>query len=478
MRTLFVPLAALAMAAPPAFSQTTQFAQGETAAGTHLSSSASSSTSSSPSPSPSPLPSSSPVRTLEPAGALNLQAALALALQANPGLRAASREQDATEAAIVQAGAWPNPTLDAQVEDLRRDNRTTTLQLSQPIELGGKRAARVTAAERARDQAASALAARRADIRAATVTAFFEVLTAQERLRLAQDSVGLAQAGTRAAENRVAAGKVSPLEETRARVAEAGIRVELLQAEGTLRSARQQLAALWGNPAPRFTRVDGAVDQLPGMASDGDLLGRLAEAPVVRQARLEVERRRALSDLEQARRIPDVTVSLGAKRVPSSEGETGGGRRNQVVVGLSIPLPIFDSNRGNVAEALSREEKARDELAAAELQLGADVAQATERLRSARATAQTLQRDALPGAETAYKAATKGFELGKFSFLEALDAQRTLFQVRAQYLLALADAHRAAGELDRLLGRQGDDVALAVPHATPPATLPASPLAR
>ena len=442
MRTLFVPLAVLAMAAPPVFSQVVQTSAGF------------------------PYPSSrAAARMLEPAGPLNLQVALAMALQASPGLSAASREQDATEAAIVQAGAWPNPTLDAQVEDLRRDNRTTTLMLNQPLELGGKRAARVTAAERARDQAASALDARRAEVRAATVTAFFEVLTAQERLRLAQDSVGLAQSGTRAAANRVAAGKVSPLEETRARVAEAGIRVELLQAEGTLRSARRQLAALWGNPAPRFTQVDGAVDQLPAMASAQDVQSRLAAAPVVRQARLEVERRRALSDLEQAKRMPDVTVSLGAKRVPSSEGETGGGRRNQVVVGLSIPLPIFDTNRGNVAEALSREEKARDELAAAELQLGADVAQATERLNSARATARTLQSDALPGAETAYRAATKGFELGKFSFLEALDAQRTLFQVRAQYLMALADAHRAAGDLDRLLGRHGDDISLATPVA-------------
>jgi cobalt-zinc-cadmium efflux system outer membrane protein len=115
-----------------------------------------------------------------------------------------------------------------------------------------------------------------------------------------------------------------------------------------------------------------------------------------------------------------------------------------------------------VAEALSREEKARDDLAAAELQLGADVAQATERLRSARATAQTLQRDALPGAEAAYKAAARGFELGKFSFLEALDAQRTLFQVRNQHLLAVADAHRAAAELDRLLGTGGEEE---TPHA-------------
>ncbi len=430
MRTLFVPLAVMALAVPPAFSQP--------AAGSN----------------PSPIRHTA-AATAEPAGPLDLRSALALALRFNPGLSSASREREAGDAAVVQAGAWPNPVFEAQVEDLRRGNRTTTLQLSQPIELGGKRAARVTAAERARDQAASALLARRSELRASVITMFFELLAAQERLRLAQDSVGLAETATRTAANRVAAGKVSPLEESRARVAEAGIRVELLQAEGALRSARQQLAALWGNPNPRFTQADGALDRLPADAAAADVESRLPAAPVLRQARLEVERRQALSDLEQARRVPDVTVSLGAKRVPADEGM--GSSRNQVVVGLSVPLPIFDTNRGNVAEALSREEKARDELAAAELQLGADVARATERLRSARATALTLQRDALPGAEAAYKAAARGFELGKFSFLEALDAQRTLFQVRNQHLLAVADAHRAAAELDRLLGIGADE---------------------
>jgi cobalt-zinc-cadmium efflux system outer membrane protein len=91
------------------------------------------------------------------------------------------------------------------------------------------------------------------------------------------------------------------------------------------------------------------------------------------------------------------------------------------------------------------------------------VAQATERLRSARATAETLQRDALPGAEAARQAAARGFELGKFSFLDALDAQRTLFQVRSQHLLAMAEAHRAAGELDRLLGAGVEETPRAAP---------------
>ncbi|WGT61971.1 TolC family protein [Variovorax paradoxus] len=435
MRTLFVPLAVLALAAPPAFSQSD--------AGSN------------------PLPQlplrQITARTVEPAGPLDLRSALALAQRFNPGLSSATREHEATDAAVLQAGAWPNPVLEAQVEDLRRDNRTTTLLLSQPIELGGKRAARVTAAERARDQAASALLARRAELRASAITLFFEVLVAQERLRLARDSAGLAGAATRAAAHRVAAGKAAPLEETRSRVAEAGIQVELQQAEGALRSARRQLTALWGNPEPRFTQAEGAVDRLPPVEPAQDVEKRLAAAPALRQARLEVERRQALSQLEQARRVPDITVSLGAKRVPADEGMGSTGGRNQVVVGVSVPLPIFDTNRGNVAEALSREDKARDDLAAAELQLGADAAQAAERLRSARATAQTLQRDALPGAEAASKAAGKGFELGKFSFLEALDAQRTLFQVRNQYLLAVADAHRAASELDKLLGTEGDE---------------------
>jgi cobalt-zinc-cadmium efflux system outer membrane protein len=435
MRTLFVPLAVMALAVSPAFSQST--------AGSN----------------PSLLGHAAP-GAAEPSGPLDLRSALALARQFNPGLSSASREREAADAAVVQARAWPNPVFEAQVEDLRRDNRTTTLQLSQPIELGGKRAARAAAAERARDQAASALLARRSELRASTITLFFDVLAAQERLRLAQDSAGLAEAATRAAVNRVAAGKVAPLEESRARVAEAGVRVELLQAEGALRSARRQLAALWGNANPRFTNADGAIGLLPASTADAVQV-RLSDAPVLRQARLEVERRQALSALEQARRVPDITVSLGAKRVPADESMGSG--RNQVVVGVSVPLPIFDTNRGNVAEALSREEKARDDLLAAELQLHADVAQATERLRSARATAETLQRDALPGAEAAYKAAARGFELGKFSFLEALDAQRTLFQVRNQYLLAAAEAHRSASELDRLLGTGAEEALHAEP---------------
>ncbi|MES2185004.1 MAG: TolC family protein [Pseudomonadota bacterium] len=387
---------------------------------------------------------------------LVLGAAIARALGQNPDIAAARREQDATGGALTQARLLPNPELSALEEDLRRGRRTSSLQLTQPIELGGKRAARTAVAERGRDLATQGLQQVRANIRASVVAAFYEVLIAQERIRLAAESVALAQNATLVASKRVAAGKVSPVEETRARVAEAAVRVEALQAEGALRAARQRLSSLWGEPVPRFSSAAGPLAVPPQEPSDRFVDDHLRQSPALRQAQLELERRRSLVELERARAVPNIAVTVGAKRLQEA-GVT------QAVLGISIPLPVFDRNQGNLAEALSREDKARDELAATELRLATDVAQARERLRSARAEALTLERDALPGARSAFDAASRGFALGKFSFLEALDAQRTYFLTQAQYLRALADTYRAASDIERLLSIQEDEPGLTLP---------------
>ena len=121
-------------------------------------------------------------------------------------------------------------------------------------------------------------------------------------------------------------------------------------------------------------------------------------------------------------------------------------------MGVSIPFPIFDRNQGNVLEAQRRADKARDELNVTEVRLSAEVTQNEERLKALLIEAQALQSEIMPGARSAYEAASKGFELGKFSFLEVLDAQRTFFQARSQYLRSLSDAHRTAADLERVLG--------------------------
>jgi cobalt-zinc-cadmium efflux system outer membrane protein len=81
-----------------------------------------------------------------------------------------------------------------------------------------------------------------------------------------------------------------------------------------------------------------------------------------------------------------------------------------------------------------------------------------ERLSARRQEAELLRDEVLPGAKSAYEAATIGFENGKFSFLEVLDAQRTFFSAKSQYLNALAALHRAVTDLESILG-QSESVA-------------------
>ncbi|MDD2977130.1 TolC family protein [Aquabacterium sp.] len=393
---------------------------------------------------------SAPAPTVQP---LTLAEAIRLALQFSPQIVANQQELAASDGTVIQAGARPNPEIQALIEDTRRESRTTTVQFSQPIELGGKRSARVSVAELGRAQTAVDVEGRRAQIRADVSDAFFGAVIAQERVQLAQASAELSGRAADAASKRVQAGKVSPVDETRAKVAHAGVRVELRQAQGELRSARQRLSALLGPAAPRAQVLAWQSNALPALLSPDT---SLTDVPALRQARLEVDRRQAMVELERARRIPDVTLTLGAKR----DQQVG---RNQTVIGLSIPIPVLDTNRGNLLQALRLHDKAEADLQATRIRVETEWTQLSERQRSAQAEVQALKEEVLPGAESAWQAATTGFELGKFSFLDALDAQRTLFQARAQYLRALNELYRTTADIDRLLGTNTDEPSTAKP---------------
>jgi cobalt-zinc-cadmium efflux system outer membrane protein len=377
---------------------------------------------------------------------LTLDRAQELAATHSPELSSARHEVDATSGGVVQASARRNPELTTTVEDFRSRTRTTTATIGIPLELGGKRSARIAAAERAHDVAAAQLANTKAKVRAQVVARFFGVMAAQERLRLANDSAKLAAKAADVVIRRVDAGKVSPVDATRAKVDAANAQLEVAEAQSEVKAARQTLAALWGEWPPRFGDVDGDLGGVPASASSVELMRDLEDAPSLRATRLEIDSRKALVDVERSRTIPDVVVSVGAKR----DNELG---LTQAVVGISVPLPLFDHNQGAVHEASKRAEKAQDEYEAARVQLLADLSQATAQLSTAQASLAVLRDTVLPAAQQAYDASTTGFEAGKFGFLDVIDAQRSLLQARSRYLNTLVAAYQASTTIDRLLGR-------------------------
>lgn len=234
------------------------------------------------------------------------------------------------------------------------------------------------------------------------------------------------------------------MEETRSKVAEANVRLELAQAQGELDAQMQELRALLAG-GPPFDTLDGDALQLPSLPPIEELQARVEESPTMRMARLETQRLTALADLEQAKRTPDIAVSLGMQRA-QQDG------RSIAIVGVSIPLPVFDTNRGNIVEALRRRDKSEDDARAMELRQRADLAIARQRLDMASREVMAARTEILPAAQLAFNAAAQGFELGKFEYLDVLDAQRTLLQARTQYLRSLGESHRAVADVARLLG--------------------------
>jgi cobalt-zinc-cadmium efflux system outer membrane protein len=378
---------------------------------------------------------------------LSLPAAISLAYEQNKTLAVARQEIEAVEATIIQAGARPNPEFSALLEDTRKSSRTTTYQITQPIELGGKRSARIEAAQRALDMALLDYAAKRVEVRAGLTASYYDVMIAMERQRLARELLGLAGTSSAMTGRRVMAGKVSPVEQTKAKVAEASAQLEVNQADSELALAQKRLATFWGAVGNDFQLTDGALESVPKLPAIALLTEKVAIGPAVKLAQLEVERRRALARIESSKRIPDVSLTFGNKRDESAA-------RNMWVVGFSVPIPVLDSNKGNELEALKRVDIARDELSIVELKMQSEAAQSYERLRNATDEAVALRDQIVPGAQSAYQAARTGFELGKFGFLDVLDAQRTYFQAKAQYWKALSTAFQAAADLERLAGTE------------------------
>jgi len=383
----------------------------------------------------------------EPIGELSLSQALAMASDRNPEIAAAESEIRAREGRILQAGTRPNPELSGTTENLGGDEATTggvqsTLQIGQRLELGGDRRARVAVATAGRDLARWDLASRRLDIAGRVTLAFIDVLSAQWRADLAAGTVRIAEEVRNTVLARIEAGKVSPIEETRADVALATERIERDRAATDLIGARSRLAATWGSTTPQFQRVAGDLGVNTAIPSMEEVVSLLERNPEVARWSSEIAEREALLRAERSRAVPDATLGGGYRRFEAGD--------NAFVATVSLPLPLFDRNRGAQVEARERIAKAEEEKRSATVRLRQMASEAHASLARAQAEVTTLREQVVPGAESVYAAVSEGYRLGKFGYLEVLDARRTLAAARAQLIGAQTDLQRASAELQRL----------------------------
>jgi cobalt-zinc-cadmium efflux system outer membrane protein len=389
---------------------------------------------------------------IEPTGAITLREALALSLMHNPELKAYSWDIRISQARALQAGLWPNPEFGVEVEDVGGsgelsgfDAAETTIQLSQLIELGGKSDKRVKVASLEKELAGLDYEAKRLDVFTEVTKSFIEVLTAQQRLALTKELLQLSEELVDTVSKRVGAGKDSPLEKSKAAVAHSHVRIQHRQATENLEFARQQLASSWAGETPSFERAAGKLDSVGPLPPVEELTLLISQNPDVARWPLEVDKGKASLELEKANAISDITLSGGMKRFNETDD-------NAIVFGISIPLPISDTNQGGRMEAAYALSKVREEQRAAQSDIQMELARAYQALSNSHAEATELDNNILDEAESVFEASRTGYSAGKLDYLYVLYAQRTLFEVKTQYIDALGSFHTAKTDVERLIG--------------------------
>jgi cobalt-zinc-cadmium efflux system outer membrane protein len=366
-----------------------------------------------------------------------------------PRLAEGAAEVRVARGLAEQAAARPNPTLGFEAENLAVHDTTgvaarqDTLSVSQALELGGKRTARMAAGRAEVGAAQAGLEQRQADFAADLAIAYAAAEAGARKAALLREDLGRAQEDVRAAEALVKAGKEADVRAGQARANAAAAQADVEAAQADAAEALSRLSSLAGAPAP-FTGIavslrDTAQAQpLPAAALPAD-------APVLVAARAAREAAARQTDVERSRAAPDLTVSVGARRY---EGIGGTG----VVAGLSLPLPLFDRNRGNVAAASGRLAAADARLRAAQYDAGADWRAASAQARAGQARLKAAL-EAETVAADSYRLTRIGYDAGRTPLIELLGVRRALLDAQTRVLNARFARIRAEATLAKLAGR-------------------------
>jgi len=354
-----------------------------------------------------------------------------------------------------QTHAYPNPSVGVEVENLGArampgdaSQRQTTMTLTQPFEIGGKRSARIALGE-AGVVAANARS-REVEVRFAAelANAYATGEAAQQRLTLADEDVARANEDLRAADALVKAGKEANLRVAQARASVSAAIAAREAAKADLTEALANLSALVGAAEP-YTAIDTSILRVatPPVPAVGP---SLEDSPSIVRAKAERDAVAAQVRVEQVRPVPDLGLSGGLRRF-------GGTNETAFVVGLSATIPLFDNNRGAVAAAQERRAAADQRLAAVRLEANAARLAALAQVTAADGRLKAAG-DGEAAADEAYRLGRTGYDAGKTSLLELLTLRRALTdaksltiesrlaKVRALSALARADGRLAFGE--------------------------------
>ncbi|UYO46389.1 TolC family protein [Rhodopseudomonas palustris] len=383
---------------------------------------------------------------------LTMGNALQRALNASPRLTAAERDVGIARGQRIQSGALINPEISYEQDNsfgsgAYRGTRSaeSTLQISQMFELWGKRDARIAAGQAGLDAASIGRQAVRLEVLSETAIAFVTVLGLQRRIQILDEQIAAIDAITPLLQRRVEAGASSVAETGRAEVASALVKADRERTRSALATARRELAILMGDTAPKFAAVSGRLEAIGKPPAFQSVIAAIDANPQLVRWKAVYAQRNAELLLARLKPYPDVTVAAGWRRY----NETGD---NAVRLSVSVPIPLFDQNQGNILSAQESLAKTAAERQANRNTLIVIAGRAYDSLQGSLRELAILRDTAIPKARDAAAAISEGYGQGRYSLLEVLDAQGSVAQARLREQEAQQNFHVAVATIEGLVG--------------------------
>jgi cobalt-zinc-cadmium efflux system outer membrane protein len=393
---------------------------------------------------------------------LTLAGAIGRAWEQNPGIREAEAELEAARARVTGARllSQDNPELSIAVGPRSGPMERTIdyeLSITQPIEIAGRRRARIDATTASVKAAEARLAERRGAVGAEVREAFGRALAAEAHEQVAMDAIALATQALKAAEKRHQAGAASLIEVNTARIEVGRSQRAHLTARRMRAAAIAELKLLLGmgsvvqislqgqlEPSPQERTLDLQALVIMATRNRADLL----------VARHALEAARAEQRLASREAVPEPRVGISFSK---EEGA-------QIVLGvLSIELPLFNRNQTARGVSNARAQQAELAVAALEQRIAQEVELSVQRVRMARETLEGFSGDVLQALDQNLALVTRGYDAGELDFLELLLMRREMLEARGDYIETLAELNSAEAQLDRVLGVRPGVVGLAPP---------------
>ncbi|NMO21905.1 TolC family protein [Pyxidicoccus fallax] len=345
--------------------------------------------------------------------------------------RIAEAEAEVGRASAVGAGRWPNPTLEWQREKATSGATEGTSQdifnVSIPLVLSGRLGLESEAAVRGAQAAEASLARARGELRHEAVRTFATALAAQERRAILEESLSALRRLAEAIAVREQAGEAAGYDRLRIETETATVEDALSGAVLDERQARAEALRLLGPGAKALPPFQGPLAPERSLPAASQLQAEL-EARRADARALELEAQGAQAARRGAARgwIPDPTVNAGAQLLDVGRPGAGAG----YVVGLAIPLPLFERRQGQEAQAEARRQLAEARRAALLHAARSRLTTVLEDVAGRRERRVRQREGVLTRAEELRRIAHAAYRGGSADLLVLVDAERTAREAR------------------------------------------------